>query len=258
MPRRTRRPERNEAQDTRPVRFAAGFATTRSAAAHFATCSAAGVAMLCLFLLMACSESHGGGQPAHARTGAASNATSATTAHPPTTPAPPLVAAARKQIGVTRHYDPTYVVLPYPGGDVPQDRGVCTDVVIRALRTQGLDLQKAVHEDMRANFGEYPQQWGLRAPDRNIDHRRVPNLQTWFRRQGWTQPAGEDAARYRPGDLVTWMLPGNLPHIGIVSDRKSFTGTPLILHNIGRGTREENILFDYPITGHYRPRQPTP
>jgi uncharacterized protein YijF (DUF1287 family) len=149
------------------------------------------------------------------------------------------------------------VRLPYPGGDVPQERGVCTDVVIRALRPQGLDLQKAVHEDMRAHFRLYPKNWGLRAPDRNIDHRRVPNLQTWFVRQGWSLRPTREASSYRPGDLVTWMLPGNLPHIGIVSDRKSATGTPLIIHNIGRGTREENILFDYPITGHYRPKLPS-
>lgn len=172
----------------------------------------------------------------------------------PVRPAPhPLVAAARRQIGVTTVYDPAYIVLPYPGGDVPQDRGVCTDVVIRAMRTQGVDLQKTVHEDMRGHFDLYPKKWGLRRPDRNIDHRRVPNLQTWFARQGWSLAPGENAAAYKPGDLVTWMLPGNLPHIGIVSDRTSLRGTPLIIHNIGRGTREENILFSYRITGHYRP-----
>ena len=166
----------------------------------------------------------------------------------------PLVAAARRQIDVTVVYDPAYVVLPYPGGDVPQDRGVCTDVVIRALRTQGIDLQKAVHEDMRAHFDRYPKKWGLRRPDRNIDHRRVPNLQTWSARQDWSLAPSQSASAYKPGDLVTWMLPGNLPHIGIVSDRTGSRGTPLIIHNIGRGTREENILFSYPVTGHYRPR----
>ncbi|MBP6750634.1 MAG: DUF1287 domain-containing protein, partial [Xanthomonadaceae bacterium] len=165
-----------------------------------------------------------------------------------------LVTAARKQIGVTLRYDPAYVVLAYPNGDVPQDRGVCTDVAIRAFRAQGVDLQREIHEDMRANFARYPQKWGLRGPDRNIDHRRVPNLQTWFARQGWSLVPTREAADYRTGDLVTWMLPGNLPHIGIVSDRKSLFGTPLIVHNIGRGTREEDILFDYKITGHYRPK----
>ena len=107
---------------------------------------------------------------------------------------------------------------------------------------------------MRAHFAEYPQKWGLRGPDSNIDHRRVPNLQTWFQRQGWSLPLTSHAAEYRTGDLVTWMLPGNLPHIGIVSDRRTMVrGTPLIIHNIGRGTREEDILFDHKITGHYRP-----
>lgn len=168
----------------------------------------------------------------------------------------PRVVAARRQIGITRLYDPAYVVLPYPGGDVPQDRGVCTDVVIRALREEGLDLQKTVHEDMRAHFPLYPRKWGLRRADRNIDHRRVPNLQTWFARQGWSLTPSQSASTYRPGDLVTWMLPGNLPHIGIVSDRTGARGTPLIIHNIGRGTREEDILFAYPITGHYRPDIP--
>jgi uncharacterized protein len=176
-----------------------------------------------------------------------------------TSPATPggiaLVNAARKQIGITVSYDPAYTRIPYPGGDVPELRGVCTDVVIRALRTQRIDLQQRVHEDMRAHFAIYPQKWGLRGPDRNIDHRRVPNLQTWFARQGWSLPITSGAADYRAGDLVTWMLPGNLPHIGIVSDRKTMLGaTPLIIHNIGRGTREEDILFDHEITGHYRPK----
>ncbi len=166
-----------------------------------------------------------------------------------------LIDAARKQIGVTTRYDPAYVVLAYPNGDVSNDRGVCTDVVIRAFRNQRLDLQQRVHDDMRANFKRYPQKWGLRRPDRNIDHRRVPNLQIWFARQDWSiAPQGERASDFRPGDLVTWMLPGNLPHIGIVSDRKSVFGTPLIIHNIGRGTREEDILFAYRITGQYRPK----
>jgi uncharacterized protein len=169
------------------------------------------------------------------------------------TAVPAWVAAARAQIGVTTTYDPAYVRLAYPGGDVPQDRGVCTDVVIRALRTQGLDLQKSVHEDMRGHFALYPKRWGLRAPDRNIDHRRVPNLQVWFARQGWSRPVSRRAADYLPGDLVTWMLPGNLPHIGIVGDRRAPGGTRLIIHNIGSGTREQDILLRYTITGHYRP-----
>jgi uncharacterized protein len=167
---------------------------------------------------------------------------------------PALVIAARKQIGVTVRYDPTYTRIPYPGGDVPASRGVCTDVVIRALRTQGIDLQQRVHDDMRAHFSKYPQKWGLRVPDRNIDHRRVPNLQTWFAREGWSIAVTNRTEDYRAGDLVTWMLPGNLPHIGIVSDRNTLLrGVPLIIHNIGSGAQENDILFDYTITGHYRP-----
>lgn len=170
------------------------------------------------------------------------------------TPAsPPVVRHARAQVGKTLYYDPAYTTLAYPGGDVPLERGVCTDVVIRALRPLGLDLQQAVHEDMRAHLGVYPKHWGLERPDRNIDHRRVPNLQRWFERQRWTLPVSQVATDYRAGDLVTWMLPGNLPHIGIVSDRK--TGTrPLIIHNVGRGAREEDVLFAWPVTGHYRRR----
>lgn len=171
-----------------------------------------------------------------------------------TAPSPPLVAAARAQIGVTRYYDPAYVQLAYPGGDVSSDRGVCTDVVIRALRTQGIDLQRAVHEDMRANFTAYPKIWRATSTDRNIDHRRVPNLRRWFERQHWDLPVSDRAADYRPGDVVTWELRSGVPHIGIVSDRKSWgRERPLMLHNIAIGTQEDDVLFDYPITGHYRP-----
>lgn len=163
-----------------------------------------------------------------------------------------LVTAAREQVGVTLSYDPAYRRLSYPNGDVPLNTGVCTDVVIRALRQQGLDLQQAVHQDMRANFRLYPKNWGLNRPDSNIDHRRVPNLMTWFKRQGWALPLGQDAERYRPGDIVTWDLGGGLTHIGIISDRQAGSGVPLVLHNIGRGTQEEDILFSFKITGHYR------
>jgi uncharacterized protein YijF (DUF1287 family) len=161
--------------------------------------------------------------------------------------------AARKQVGVTKIYDPAYVGLKYPGGDVPKDRGVCTDVVIRALR-DGLaqDLQKLIHEDMRKNFSKYPKIWGLSRTDRSIDHRRVPNMKAYFKRQGFSKPATKKAADYRAGDLVTCTVPPNLPHIMIVSDGKSADGTPLVIHNIGRGAREENSLFTYPLTGHYR------
>lgn len=174
----------------------------------------------------------------------------------PDTPAavsPPLVAAARAQVGVVRRYDPAYFSLAYPGGDVPADRGVCTDVVIRALRTQGLDLQQAIHDDMRAHFDQYPRQWGLSRPDRNIDHRRVPNQMRWFERQGWQQAAGAASDDFSPGDIVAWKLSGSgLLHIGIVSDRRSHDGTPLILHNINAGTQEDDLLFRHAIIGHYR------
>lgn len=165
-----------------------------------------------------------------------------------------LAAAAEDQIGRTVRYDPAYVRISYPGGDVPVDRGVCTDVVIRAYRDGlGIDLQRLVHEDMRANFGAYPKIWGLTRPDRNIDHRRVPNLQTFFRRCGAALAVSEAAAAYLPGDLVTMMLPGNLPHIALVSHHSNDDGTRRrLIHNIGAGTRLEDVLFTYPVTGHYR------
>ena len=164
-----------------------------------------------------------------------------------------ITAAARDQVGVTVTYDPAYVTLGFPGGDLPRDRGVCTDVVIRALRDGwGIDLQLAVNRDMKADFLAYPGLWGLSRPDRNIDHRRVPNLQTLFGRIGAELPLEEGPTPYLPGDIVTWTLPGNLAHIGIVSDRRAGDGTPLILHNIGAGAQEEDILFAYPMTGHYR------
>ena len=163
-----------------------------------------------------------------------------------------LVTAARQQVGVTLGYDPSYRRLSYPNGDVPLASGVCTDVLIRALRQQGLDLQQALHQDMRAHFSSYPKNWGLSRPDSNIDHRRVPNLMTWFKRQGWALPLSQDVARYRAGDIVTWDLGGGLSHIGIISDRRAGSGVPLVLHNIGRGTQEEDILLRFSITGHYR------
>jgi len=166
-----------------------------------------------------------------------------------------LVEAARAQIGVTTHYDPTYVKLAYPGGDVAPDRGVCTDVVIRAYRRAfGLDLQKLLHEDMKANFSAYPKAWGMKAPDPNIDHRRVPNLAVYFVRRKAALPLQDDFAAYRPGDLVTQMLPGNLTHIVIVSSKTSteVPGRPLVIQNIGAGASEDDTLFAYQRTGHYR------
>jgi uncharacterized protein len=171
------------------------------------------------------------------------------------TPALKLVEAARKQVGVTTRYDPAYVTLAFPNGDVPMDRGVCTDVVIRAFRS-GLsqDLQKLMNEDMRGNFSAYPRQWGLSKPDKNIDHRRVPNLQTYFKRKGWSLSVTKSAADYLPGDIVTCTVPPSLPHVMIVSDKMGTGETRLVLHNIGGGAREEEGLFTYPLTGHYRVR----
>ena len=165
-----------------------------------------------------------------------------------------LITAAERQIGVTLHYDPRYTRLSYPLGDVPRERGVCTDVVIRAYRDGlGIDLQSAVHDDMRNTFQSYPKIWGLKAPDANIDHRRVPNLQTYLRHRGASLPISVRASDYRPGDLVTQQLPGNLPHIAIVSHRTNEEGSrPLVIHNIGKGARSEDSLFTFTITGHYR------
>ena len=166
--------------------------------------------------------------------------------------ASPIVQAARTQIGQTTIYDPAYVGLKYPGGDVPLERGVCTDVIIRALRKgAGLDLQKLVHEDMKKAFAKYPKIWGLKKTDRNIDHRRVPNLSCYFERKGYSLGASKNKRDYLAGDLVACLV-GKRPHIMIVSDKKAEDGTPLVIHNIGSGTKEENTLFAFKITGHFR------
>jgi uncharacterized protein YijF (DUF1287 family) len=150
-------------------------------------------------------------------------------------------------------YTPAYVSIPYPNGDVPAHTGVCTDVVIRAYRKLGIDLQKEVHEDMKAHFSLYPKQWGLSKPDTNIDHRRVPNLEVFFARKGKKLPISSSASDYQPGDLVTWRLNGKLPHIGIVSNKKSSDGKRrMIVHNVGGGQVLDDVLFAYPLVGHYR------
>lgn len=149
-------------------------------------------------------------------------------------------------------YDPTYFSITYPGGDVPANKGVCTDVIIRAYRKLGIDLQKEVHEDMKVNFSKYPAKWGLKQPDKNIDHRRVPNLMTFFSRFGTTKKISTEAKDYLPGDIVCWNLGGAITHIGIVSKNKSKDGKRnLIIHNIGHGQVEEDILFEFKIIGHY-------
>lgn len=168
---------------------------------------------------------------------------------------PDIVAAARTQLGVTLRYDPAYRALEYPGGDLPLEVGVCTDVVVRALRSsRGLDLQRLVHEDLKAHWSAYPHQsrWRLNKPDPNIDHRRVPNLMTYLQRVGYGRAISGNGADYLPGDIVAWNLGRGVLHIGIVSDQKAATGTPLVLHNIGAGAREEDILFQFAVIGHYR------
>ncbi len=165
-----------------------------------------------------------------------------------------LVDAAIERTTHRVTYDGSYHAIAYPNGDVPDNIGVCTDVVIRSYRKLGIDLQKRVHEDIKHNFSAYPSNriWGLTRPDKNIDHRRVPNLQAFFSRKGLSLAISENAEDYEAGDIVTWMLPGNLPHIGIVSKHKSSRGIPLIVHNIGRGPKLEDMLFLAPIDGHFR------
>jgi uncharacterized protein len=168
--------------------------------------------------------------------------------------APALVEKAREQIGITTSYDPAYRKIGYPGGDVPAETGVCSDVVVRAFRKLGVDLQKDVHEDMGRAFVDYPRKWGLKRPDPNIDHRRVPNLMKYFQRRGWAvSSSSTNLADFKPGDVVAWDLGGGVTHIGLVSDRKTAESTPLVIHNIGAGTKEEDVLFQWKVIGHYRP-----
>jgi uncharacterized protein len=166
-----------------------------------------------------------------------------------------LIAAAIERTHHVVSYDPAYVRISYPGGDVPADTGVCTDEIIRSYRSVGVDLQKEVHEDMVRNFDLYPRRWRwvLSRPDPNIDHRRVPNLMVFFARKGESLPLSGRADDYAPGDLVTWDLGGGVPHIGVIVDQKSAkSGRYMIVHNIGQGPRMEDIMFNWKITGHYR------
>lgn len=158
-----------------------------------------------------------------------------------------IAEGAQQQIGVTVVYDPAYVSLRYPGGDLPLNRGVCADVVVRAFRVAGIDLQRAVHEDMVHAFKRYPAFWGLSRPDTNIDHRRVPNLMKFFERSGKIA-----SGTFLPGDVVAWRLPGGLYHIGVVSAEVAPSKRPLVIHNIGQGAQKEDVLFAYQIIGHYR------
>jgi hypothetical protein len=171
-----------------------------------------------------------------------------------------LSEAAVERTGHAVRYDPTYFVIDYPGGDVPAEVGVCTDEVIRSYRALGVDLQRLVHEDMKANFALYPRKWGLKKPDTNIDHRRVPNLSVFFERQGAARPVTAEARDYRPGDVVTWDLSNGLTHIGIVVavPSESDEDRLQIVHNIGAGPKMEDVLFAWKITGHYRFEGPKP
>ena len=164
-----------------------------------------------------------------------------------------LSAAAIALTHQTVSYDPTYYVIAYPNGDIPAGKGVCSDVVIRAYRKLGIDLQKSVHEDMLQHFRDYPKHWGLAAPDKNIDHRRVPNLMTFFERKNSSLKLSLASADYQPGDIVCWQLPGNLTHIGLITTELSVDlKTHLVVHNIGGGQVMEDCLFRYKIIGHYR------
>lgn len=170
-----------------------------------------------------------------------------------------LAAAAEERATHVVRYDAAYLRIPYPMGDVPAEQGVCSDEVIRAYRLLGIDLQRLVHEDMRRAFAVYPKRWRLPGPDPNIDHRRVPNLATFFARHGQSLDVSDDGKDYKPGDIVAWELPGTLPHIGLVTEQRSSDGTrPLIMHNVGRGPQIEDMLFAFKITGHYRYEGPSP
>ncbi|MBO0858854.1 MAG: DUF1287 domain-containing protein [Chloracidobacterium sp.] len=169
------------------------------------------------------------------------------------TPLDKVIAGAIEQTTQTTGYDPSYVSIAYPNGDVSIETGVCADVIVRAFRKAGIDLQKEIHEDMTKNFSKYPRKWGARRPDSNIDHRRALNLMIWFDRQGKALPITKDAKDYLPGDVVSWDLDNGLPHIGMVSKIKA-EGTEryAVVHNIGLGARTEDVLFLWKITGHYR------
>ncbi|MGH8693696.1 MAG: DUF1287 domain-containing protein [Burkholderiales bacterium] len=179
------------------------------------------------------------------------------TAGPNATPLERLNANVIEQTTITTNYDASYVKLDYPNGDVPPATGVCADVVVRGFRKAGIDLQKELHEDMSTHFAKYPKKWGAKKPDKNIDHRRVPNLITWFERQGKSLPVTQNGKDYLPGDVVAWELADGRPHIGVVSKIKvEGTNRYAVVHNIGLGARLEDVLFQWGINGHYRYFEP--
>lgn len=218
------------------------------------------LAVVCALVAFAVLRSDAWQHFARARFPHTSHSRSASVDKPPTppgdrsAPALRLVDAAIDQIGVTVEYDPAYVVLKFPNGDVPARTGVCSDVVVRAFRKLDIDLQKELNADMRRNFAAYPRKWGLAKPDANIDHRRIPNLMTYFARQGKSLATSTQSSDYKPGDVVAWDLGGGMTHIGIVSDTVSTTDANRlqIVHNIGAGTQLEDRLFAWRIIGHYR------
>lgn len=181
------------------------------------------------------------------------NSSDVTVIENPTTFEEKLSNAALSIIDASIAYTPDYISIKYPNGDVPATTGVCSDVVIRAYRRLGIDLQKEVHEDMKANFSKYPTKWGLKKTDTNIDHRRVPNLEVFFTRKGEKLTVSENPNDYKTGELVTWMIGDKLPHIGIITHKKSADGKrPLIVHNVGGGQVLEDCLFNYTIVGHFK------
>lgn len=172
----------------------------------------------------------------------------------PRTPAERIVNGAKLEVLNGVGYDSRYYTMTYPNGDVPSDRGACTDVVVRSLRNAGFDLQKLIHEDMKANFSAYPNNWGLAKPDSNIDHRRVPNLKVFFKRYGLTLPTGttgKDLETWKPGDIVCWKFSTGQDHTGIISDVNARSGLPLVIHNCGMTAQNDN-LTRWKITGHFR------
>ena len=208
------------------------------------------VYLLLFSLVSACNEMRSASKTVYL---SSSELAVATQLKPGATPLDKALANSIEQTTKTVSYDPSYVKIAYPNGDVPVESGVCADVIVRAFRVGGVDLQKEVHEDMNGNFKKYPQKWGAKKPDRNIDHRRVANLMTWFERRGKKLVLSDNAKDYRAGDVVAWELNNGRLHIGLISAIK-IPGTDrlAVVHNIGLGARLEDVLFEWKIIGHYR------